>query len=98
MTISLKLSISDESHALIKQAAEHCMVTVETFIAEAAAAKAHAVMEMAQRTPRRRATHRSAKGSKLYAVRDKDGAFKDIQTYKRAHQSDVKREAKGEKA
>lgn len=45
----------------------------------------------------RRTTHRSSKGTKLYAVRDKKGRFKDIQTYKRAHSADIKRKAKGEK-
>ena len=44
----------------------------------------------------RRTTMRSSKGKKLYAVRDKKGRFKDIQTYKRAHGMDVKRKAKGE--
>jgi hypothetical protein len=39
---------------------------------------------------------RSSKGKKLYAVRDKEGRFKDIQTYKRAHGQDIKRKAKGE--
>jgi hypothetical protein len=39
----------------------------------------------------------SARGKKLYAKRDKKGRFKDIQTYKRAHTSDMKRKAKGEK-
>ena len=33
----------------------------------------------------RRTTHRSSKGKKLYAVRDRKGRFKDIQTYERAH-------------
>ena len=33
----------------------------------------------------RRTTHRSSTGTKLYAVRDARGRFKDIQTYKRAH-------------
>lgn len=45
----------------------------------------------------KRTTHRSSKGTKLYAVRDKKGRFKDIQTYKRAHSSDIKRQAKTEK-
>ena len=45
----------------------------------------------------RRTTHRSASGTKLYAVRDAKGRFKDIQTYKRAHGSGIKRRAKGEK-
>ncbi len=44
-----------------------------------------------------RTTHRSSSGTKLYAVRDKKGQFKDIQTYKRAHGQDVKRKAKKEK-
>jgi len=33
----------------------------------------------------RRATYRSVSGTKLYAVRDAQGRFEDIQTYKRAH-------------
>jgi hypothetical protein len=45
----------------------------------------------------RRTTHRSAKGKKLYAVRDAKGQFKDIQTFKRAHSADIKRKAKREK-
>lgn len=45
----------------------------------------------------RRTTHRSSTGKKLYAVRDKAGRFKDIQTYKRAHGSDSKRRSKSEK-
>jgi hypothetical protein len=44
-----------------------------------------------------RTTHRSSSGKKLYAVRDKSGRFKDIQTYKRAHGQDVKRKSKKEK-
>lgn len=45
-----------------------------------------------------RTTHRSSKGTKLYAVRDKAGQFKDMQTYKRAHGQDVKRTSKAEAA
>lgn len=45
-----------------------------------------------------RTTHRSSKGTKLYAVRDKEGKFKDIQTYKRAHGQDLKRKSKSETA
>ena len=45
----------------------------------------------------RRTTHRSGKGKKLYAVRDSKGRFKDIQTYKTAHGSDVKKRSKAEK-
>jgi hypothetical protein len=44
----------------------------------------------------KRTTHRSAAGKKLYAVRDSKGQFKDIQTYERAHGSDVKRTSKAE--
>lgn len=35
-----------------------------------------------------RTTHRSTAGKKLYAVRGKDGRFKDVQRYKRAHGRD----------
>ena len=45
----------------------------------------------------RRTTHRSSKGKKLYAVRDSEGRFKDIQTYERAHRADIKRKSKAEK-
>ena len=46
----------------------------------------------------RRTTHRSSKGKKLYAVRDKGGRFKDIQTYERTHRADLARTSKGERA
>ncbi len=46
----------------------------------------------------RRTVLRSSKRKKLYAVRDKKGKFKDIQTYKRAHGQDIKRKSKKEKA
>jgi hypothetical protein len=45
----------------------------------------------------KRTTHRSSTGTKLYAVRDAKGRFKDIQTYKRAHSQDIKRKSKAEK-
>jgi len=46
----------------------------------------------------RRTTHRSTRGKKLYAVRDNQGRFKDIQTYERAHGMDLKRKSKAEAA
>lgn len=46
----------------------------------------------------KRTTLRSTKGTKLYAVRDKKGAFTDIQSYKKAHGQDVKRVSKAETA
>jgi len=46
----------------------------------------------------RRTTHRSTKGKKLYAVRDKKGRFKDIQTYERAHRADLAHKSKAELA
>jgi uncharacterized protein YjhX (UPF0386 family) len=46
----------------------------------------------------RRTTHRSSTGTKLYAVRDSKGRFKDIQTYKRAHGLDIKLGSKAEAA
>jgi hypothetical protein len=45
-----------------------------------------------------RTTHRSSKNTKLYAVRDEQGQFEDIQTFKRAHGQDVKRKSKAEMA
>ena len=48
--------------------------------------------------PTKRTTMRSSKGTKLYAVRDKDGRFKDIQSYKKAHSMDIKRKSKAELA
>ena len=46
----------------------------------------------------KRTTLRSSKGKKLYAKRDAAGKFEDIQSYKKAHGSDVKRKSKAEKA
>jgi hypothetical protein len=45
-----------------------------------------------------RTTHRSVAGKKLYAVRDEQGRFVDIQTYERAHRADLKKQTKAEKA
>ena len=45
----------------------------------------------------RRTTHRSSTGTKLYAVRDSSGKFKDIQTYKRAHGADVRKSSGAER-
>lgn len=46
----------------------------------------------------KRTTHRSTSGTKLYAVRDAKGRFKDIQTFKRAQAQDLKRRSKSEGA
>lgn len=46
----------------------------------------------------KRTTHRSVKGTKLYAVRDEKGRFVDIQTYKRAHAADLRKKSKAELA
>lgn len=40
---------------------------------------------------------RSSKGKKLYAVRNEDGSFKDIQTFERAHRADLAKKSKAEK-
>ncbi|HOW67197.1 MAG TPA: hypothetical protein P5186_17070 [Candidatus Paceibacterota bacterium] len=47
-------------------------------------------------TTTRRTTHRSSAGKKLYAVRDAQGRFKDIQTFERAHRADIRRKSKAE--
>ena len=46
----------------------------------------------------KRTTMRSSKGTKLYAVRDASGKFKDIQTYARAHAADLRKTSKAEAA
>ena len=50
----------------------------------------------AKRKKGRRTVLYSSKGKKLYAVRDKTGKFKDIQSYQRAHSMDIKRKSKDE--
>lgn len=45
----------------------------------------------------RRTTMRSRTGTKLYAVRDESGQFKDIQSYKRAHAADMRHKSEAEK-
>ena len=45
----------------------------------------------------KRTVMRSCAGKKLYAVRDKDGKFKDIQTYERADRADRASKSKAEK-
>ena len=52
----------------------------------------------AKRKKGRRTVLYSSKGKKLYAVRDKTGKFKDIQSYQRAHSMDIKRSSKAEEA
>lgn len=47
---------------------------------------------------KKRTTLRSKSGTKLYAKRDEKGQFEDVQTFKRAHGSDVKRVSKAETA
>jgi DNA-binding protein HU-beta len=44
----------------------------------------------------KRTTHRSASSKKRYAVRGAKGRFKDVQSYKRAHGSDIKRQSREE--
>ncbi len=44
----------------------------------------------------KRTTMRSSTGKKLYAVRDAEGKFKDIQTYARAHAADIRQKAADE--
>ena len=49
-------------------------------------------------TKSQRTTHRGGAGRKLYAVRDKVGKFKDIQTYHRAHRADLAHKSRAERA
>ena len=45
----------------------------------------------------RRTTMYSSGGKKLYAVRNADGTFNDIQTYQRAHSADMRHTSAAEK-
>ena len=47
---------------------------------------------------KKRTTLRSKTGKKLYAKRNAKGEFEDIQSYKRAQGSDIKRVSKAETA
>ena len=47
---------------------------------------------------KKRTTHSTSADSKVYAKRDRKGKFEDIQSYKKAHGSDVKRVSKAETA
>ncbi len=40
----------------------------------------------------KRTTHRTSTGKKVYAVRDSKGRFTDIQTYKKAHSADLRKQ------
>ncbi len=53
---------------------------------------------MAKKKKAHRTTMYSSKGKKLYAVRDKEGKFEDIQTYERAHRDDMAHKSKAELA
>ena len=55
-------------------------------------------MAAKKRTTKKRTTLRSTKDTKLYARRNQRGEFEDVQSYKRAHGSDVKRVSKSETA
>lgn len=44
----------------------------------------------------KRTVLRSSKGTKLYAVRNADGTFKDIQSYAKAHRADLAKSSKEE--
>ncbi len=65
----------------------------------AAASLAWRVQAHHQRGDRHGHTHDASEfeGTKLYAVRDKKGRFKDISDHKKAHGQDIKRKAKDEK-
>jgi hypothetical protein len=47
---------------------------------------------------KKRDTMQSKAGRKLYAVRDEEGQFADVQSYEKAHGQDVRRKSAAEKA
>jgi len=55
-------------------------------------------MAAKKRLTKKRTTHRTPTGKKVYAKRDRKGKFEDIQSYKRAQGSDIKRVSKAETA
>jgi hypothetical protein len=55
-------------------------------------------MAAKKRATKKRTTHRTPAGKKVYAKRDRKGKFEDVQSYKRAHGSDVKGVSKAETA
>lgn len=52
--------------------------------------------KMSKSVAKRRTTHRSVAGKKLYAMRDAKGRFVDIQTYERVHRQDLRRRSPAE--
>lgn len=58
--------------------------------------KDHSLTQFSQIMATKRTVLRSSAGKKLYAVRNEDGTFKDIQSYKKAHGADIKKKAKAE--
>jgi hypothetical protein len=55
-------------------------------------------MAAKKKATKKRTTLRSKAGKKLYAKRDGSGKFEDVQSYKRAQGSDVKRVSRAETA
>lgn len=53
-------------------------------------------MAAKKRATKKRTTLRSTRGKKLYAKRTGTGEFEDVQSFQRAHGSDVKRVSKAE--
>ena len=53
---------------------------------------------MATKKKIRRTVLRSSSGKKLYAVRNADGSFRDIQDYARSSRADQSKKSKPEKA
>jgi hypothetical protein len=47
---------------------------------------------------KKRTTMRSSSGKKLYAVRNADGTFNDIQQYSKAHAADMRQKSAAEEA
>ncbi len=45
---------------------------------------------------KKRTVLRSKAGKKLYAVRDEEGQFTDIQSYQKAHSQDLRKKSKAE--
>ena len=94
--VRANISIDAGTLEAIDEEAERRGLTRSGFLASAAVDKIRGGEPMPPSgRVRKQWVSRSGKGTSLYAVRDKKGQFKDIQTYKRSSSGGDKKSAKG---
>lgn len=89
--VKANISIDAGTLEAIDEEAERRGLTRSSFMASAAVEKITTGVISSSKL-----THRSSKDTKVYAVRRKEGRFKDTQTYKRAHGSDIRGKGKSQ--